>query len=131
MRRAKALRSLQIRSVIWLLKSAQASQDTTGLIAESVRAVDNGSEIARKMAGAIEGINEDAVAVSNLSRCSRFPKRTQFQGPALNELLEGIKCINENLCSSSATSEESAAASEELEGLANDLSALIKQFRFQ
>lgn len=110
-------------------KSAQASQDTTGLIAESIRAVDNGSEIARKMAEAIEGMNADAVAV--IESVQSISERTQFQAAALNELLEGIRSINENLFSSSATSEESAAASEELEGLANDLSALIKQFRFQ
>lgn len=110
-------------------KSAQASQDTTGLIQESIRAVDNGSEIARKMADAIEEMNGDAVEV--IESVQSISERTQFQATALNELLEGIRSINENLCSSSATSEESAAASEELEGLANDLSALIKQFRFQ
>lgn len=110
-------------------KSAQASQDTTGLIAETIRSVDNGSEIAQKMAECIGETNRDTAQV--IDTVHMISESTQFQAEAIRELTEGIGRIHDGIYASSATSEESAAASEEMKGLANSLDELVKKFRFQ
>ena len=107
-------------------KSAQASQDTTGLIIDTIRSVDNGSEIAQRMAECISETNADTEAV--IEAVHSISESAQFQAGAIKELREGIERINEGVCASSATSEESAAASEELESLANNLDDLVRQF---
>lgn len=110
-------------------KSAQASQDTTGLIAETIRSVDNGSEIAQKMAECIGETNRDTAQV--IDTVHMISESTQFQAEAIRELTEGIGRIHDGIYASSTTSEESAAASEEMKGLANSLDELVKKFRFQ
>lgn len=110
-------------------KSAKASQDTTELIMESIRSVDNGNEVAQEMAQCITQTNSDAAEV--IEAVHSISDSTELQVSAIRELQKSVERINESVCNSSATSQESAAASEELETLANDLDALIRQFRLK
>ncbi len=110
-------------------KSAQASQDTTELILESIRSVDNGSEIAQEMAASINETNLDTEQV--IEAVHSISEGTELQVAAIKELQEGVERINETVCTSSATSEESAAASEELASLANNLDELVRQFQLK
>ena len=106
--------------------AAGDAQDTTGLIIDTIRSVDNGSEIAQRMAECISETNADTEAV--IEAVHSISESAQFQAGAIKRLREGIERINEGVCASSATSEESAAASEELESLANNLDDLVRQF---
>ncbi|MDD6057511.1 MAG: methyl-accepting chemotaxis protein [Clostridiales bacterium] len=110
-------------------KSAQASQDTTDLILESIKSVDNGSEIARRIAESISQTNQDTEHV--LEAVNMISENTEMQVDALRDLEEGMAHINDTIYTSSATSQESAAASEELASLATSLDALVGQFRIK
>lgn len=81
------------------------------------------------MAQCITQTNSDAAEV--IEAVHSISDSTELQVSAIRELQKSVERINESVCNSSATSQESAAASEELETLANDLDALIRQFRLK
>ena len=81
------------------------------------------------MAECIGETNRDTAQV--IDTVHMISESTQFQAEAIRELTEGIGRIHDGIYASSATSEESAAASEEMKGLANSLDELVKKFRFQ
>ena len=110
-------------------KSAEAAKNTATLIENSIKAVDNGSEIVNHTAQALENIietmNNNILLIEDIARAS------EEEANAINQVTLGIEQISQVVQTNSATSEESAAASEELSGQAGMLNSLIEDFNLK
>ena len=108
-------------------KSAEASKNTAVLIENSLAAVENGRRIADETAGALEkvvsGIQEATDMMDSIARASRE------QADAITQITVGIDQISSVVQTNSATSEESAAASEELSSQAQIMKDLVRKFK--
>ena len=109
-------------------KSAEASQNTSALIENSLRAVENGTLIADETAASlmntVKGVEEVAGIISQIAEASGN------QAEAIAQITLGIDQISNVVQTNSATAEESAAASEELSGQASVLKNLVSQFQY-
>lgn len=110
-------------------KSAAASQDTATLIENSLRAVENGTQIADETAQAllhaVNDVNEMADIIRQISEASND------QAYAISQIMMGIEQISSVVQTNSATAEESAAASEELSTQAQLMKSLIEMFKLK
>ena len=108
-------------------KSAEASQNTSELIGETVAAVAKGSRIATETATSLVEVVEGTKSVTGL--VEQIANAANAQAEALTQLNVGITQISSVVDTTSATAEESASAGEELSGQAEVLRNLIHQFR--
>ncbi len=110
-------------------KSAEASQNTSALIERSIKAVENGTRIAdetaKSLLQAVEGAKEATRIINQISEAS------EHQAKAINQVTIGIEQISSVVQSNSATSEQSAAASEELSSQAQVLKRLVSTVRLR
>ena len=110
-------------------KSAEASQNTSALIERSIKAVENGTRIAdetaKSLLQAVEGAKEANRIINQISEAS------EHQAKAINQVTIGIEQISSVVQSNSATSEQSAAASEELSSQAQVLKRLVSTVRLR
>lgn len=110
-------------------KSQEASKNTSALIENSIRAVENGTQIADKTAqsllAAVEGAKDVAATVDKISAA------TTEQAEAIDQVTQGIDQISAVVQTNSATSQQSAAASEELSSQAQMLKNLVGRFRLR
>ena len=93
-------------------KSAEASKNTATLIEDSIRAVQNGTQIANATANSLTHVMESAAMVA--SSMESMSVETSRHAEEMLEATEGFNQISEVVQNNSATAEESAAASEEL-----------------
>lgn len=108
-------------------KSAEAAQNTTMLIEDSIKAVESGSEIAHAAAESITVSNElTGKAVEKIAQIADAAER---ESESIAQITQGIDQIATVVQTNSATSEESAAASEELSSQANMLRQIFSSFR--
>lgn len=111
------------------MKSAEASQDTTVLIDNTLKAVSNGMRVANETDNALrsvaEGVKEVTAAMEDITEASRE------QAQAIEQVTLGIDQISSVVQTNSATAEESAAASQELSGQSELLKKLVGQFRLK
>ncbi len=107
-------------------KSAQAAQSTTEHIQDTIDAVNVGSRIAAETADAlkvsVEVTNETVKLIDEISAASKE------QASMIEQINTGISQISTVVQTNAATAEESAAASEELNGQATELQSLIGKF---
>lgn len=107
-------------------KSAEASKNTASLIENSLHAVENGSKIAAGTADTltsmVSGVKEVVSTIQQISDDSTE------QAGSISQVTQGIDQISSVVQTNSATSEESAAASEELSGQAQMLKELVGRF---
>ena len=110
-------------------KSAEAAKNTATLIENSIEAVDKGSKIvdstAESLQKIIDTIYQSIVLVEDIAKAS------EEQATAINQVTLGVGQISEVVQTNSATSEESAAASEELSGQAQMVKSLVENFRLK
>ena len=110
-------------------KSSDAAKETTTLIENSMRAVKSGEEIAEKTNIAFQDlvgkVNQVVKIVDEISVAS------EEQANNIKEITTGVEQISCVVQANSATSEESAATSEELLSQAYMLSELVKQFNLK
>ena len=110
-------------------KSAQAAQNTTNLIEDTLRAVGQGTKIAdeteKSMVGAVVLVQNVMADISEISEAS-----TQ-QEIAIREVTQGVEQISNVVQTNAATSEESAAASMDLSRQAQILKNLVKQYKLK
>ncbi|WP_195336039.1 methyl-accepting chemotaxis protein [Paraclostridium bifermentans] len=110
-------------------KSAEAAKNTATLIENSIEAVDKGNEIVENTADSFKRIinttNRTTAVVNDIAKTS------EDEANAINQVTLGVDQISEVVQTNSATSEESAAASEELSGQAQMLKSLIERFRLK
>ncbi|CEP84196.1 methyl-accepting chemotaxis protein [Paraclostridium sordellii] len=110
-------------------KSAEAAKNTEILIENSIEAVEKGTTIVDGTAKSLEKIiyttNEATLLVDDIA------KKSEEEASAINQVTVGVGQISEVVQTNSATSEESAAASEELTAQAHTLRELIENFNLK
>lgn len=108
-------------------KSAEAAKDTTQLIEDSIRAVENGTAIAdeteKMLEEVLSGVTETVTAINEISDASAD------QAGTISQILLGVEQISAVVQTNSATAEESSAASEELASQAELLQKVSGRFR--
>lgn len=108
-------------------KSAEAAQNTTALINDSLNAVEKGTQLADHAHEAMTSI------VSGISKISdemqQITAAASEQQEAVNEITEGINYIESGMHSTTATAEECAASSEQLSALASSLEDEVERFK--
>ncbi len=110
-------------------KSADAAKDTTALIEKTLTVVENGSLLTGKTQ---ESLNSVVAGAENVTAdIKKISDASKEQELAINTIRDGISQISTVVQSNSATSEESAAASEELASQAQLLKRLIGSFRLK
>lgn len=107
-------------------KSAEAAKNTTMLIENSIKAVENGSSIANETALIMNSVAESAKNVVDV--IDMISADSVEQAVSIIQVKQGIDLISSVIQSNSATAEESAAASEELSAQAETLKSLVEQF---
>ena len=110
-------------------KSAEAAKDTTALIENSMKQVENGTRIADQTAKSLVKVVAGAKVVENT--VNEISKASSQQSEAISQITLGVDQISNVVQTNSATAEESAAASEELSGQAQVLQALITKFKLR
>lgn len=110
-------------------KSADAANDTTGMIEESILAVKNGAQIADKTAQSLMSVVSESRIVSD--NVLEIRNAAEQQATSISQVTLGIDQISAVVQTNSATAEESAAASEELSAQARLLKELVGKFRLK
>ncbi|MCI8548976.1 MAG: methyl-accepting chemotaxis protein [Lachnospiraceae bacterium] len=107
-------------------KSAEASNNTSVLIENSLKAVENGTQIAgdtaESLLQAVNAVNEMTGIIGQISEAS------SNQAEAISQITMGIDQISSVVQTNSATAEESAAASEELSSQSQLMKSLVGRF---
>ena len=110
-------------------KSAEASKNTSALIENTLKAVENGTliadETAISLSKTVKGVEEVSGIISNISEAS------SNQASAISQITMGIDQISSVVQTNSATAEESAAASEELSSQSQLMKELVGRFRLK
>ena len=110
-------------------KSADASKDTSALIENSLKAVENGTRIADETAKslyqAVNDVNEMAGIIGQISQASIA------QADSIAQITIGVDQISSVVQTNSATAQESAAASEELSSQSQLMKNLVGRFKLK
>ena len=107
-------------------KSDEAAKSTTALIESTMRAVENGTEIATATASSLEAVVRQAQEITD--GIAKITQASDEQAEAITQVTLGVDQISTVVQTNSATAEESAATSEELSGQARLLDELLEQF---
>ncbi len=107
-------------------KSDEAAKATKELIGSSIVSVSEGSEAVNRVTASLEQTSQLAGNVS--TQMDVVVEAVKNQTISLAQVTEGINQISSVVQTNSATSEESAAASEELSAEANSLKQLVAKF---
>ena len=110
-------------------RSQQAARETTELIESSVQKVEEGSKIANQTSQALISIVEQIQSISTLvEHCA---ESSNEQEKAIGAIMESIEEIAKVAQANTSTSEESAAASQELAGQAEVFYASVSDFKLK
>lgn len=110
-------------------KSSASAKDTTLLIEDSLKAVDDGIKIAGETEAALKVLVDNSEAF--LKAIDEIMKATEDQALSIEQVTTGIEQISSVVQSNSATAEESAAASQELSEQSNNLKKLVGKYRLK
>lgn len=108
-------------------KSAEAAKNTTALIEETIKAVEDGAALSVQTQASLTGVVDSAEKA--LNEVVNISEASTEQAQSIAQITLGIDQISSVVQTNSATAEESAAASEELSGQAQMLKNLIGQFK--
>lgn len=107
-------------------KSAEAASSTTELIGNTVNAINKGTKLAKSTSESLV-IVVDKVNIAG-QKIDEIATASEEQSIAVGQISQGIDQISDVIQTNSATAQQSAAASEELNGQAEGLKELIKEF---
>jgi len=116
---ADEVRSLAGRSLV-------ASKETADLIENTIRKVNEGTEIATKTADVLTKIVDSVTEVSTI--VNEISAASVAQADAFSEINDGVRQITEVVQINSASSQEGASASEELTSQSDSLKNMIQVF---
>ena len=108
-------------------QSAQAAKESAALIETSVKAVEKGMMIAGQTAEQLEKVAESSKVITN--EVANIAETLETQTTEIQQINEGIEQINDVVQANSATSEECAAASQEMSSEAENLREMIQKFK--
>jgi methyl-accepting chemotaxis protein len=110
-------------------KSAESAKETSTLISNSTEKAQLGTKIANETAASlseiVSGIEESEKIIAEIAQSS------DEQNIAINQINTGVSGVTQVVQQNSATAEESAAASEEMNGQAKSLEGLIARFKLK
>ena len=109
-------------------KSQEAAKSTTALIENTVLAIEKGNELVADVANKMKDVSASAGAVAQIN--GKISEESKNTAVSINEITVGIDQISNIVQTNSATSQQSAAAAEELAGQANTLKNLIEAFKY-
>lgn len=110
-------------------KSAEAAKNTTDLIENSMRQVENGTKIADRTAKSLLQVVESTRLVTEI--VDHISQASVMQAEAISQVTMGVEQISSVVQTNSATSEESAAASEEMSSQAQVMKTLVGRFKLE
>ncbi len=108
-------------------QSAEAAKESAALIERSVNAVEKGMIVAKETAAQLEEVAEKSKTIT--SEVTNIAETLETQTAEIRQINEGIEQINDVVQTNSATSEECAAASEEMSSEADNLRSMIRRFK--
>ena len=108
-------------------QSAQAAKESATLIVTSVKAVEKGMVIAGQTAAQLEEVAENSKLIT--TEVTNIAETLETQTTEIKQINEGIEQINDVVQTNSATSEECAAASQEMSSEAESLREMIRKFK--
>ena len=108
-------------------QSAQAAKESATLIGASVKAVEKGMVIAGQTAAQLEEVAENSKLIT--TEVTNITETLETQTTEIKQINEGIEQINDVVQTNSATSEECAAASQEMSSEAESLREMIRKFK--
>lgn len=108
-------------------QSAQAAKESSLLIETSVKAVEKGMVIAGQTAAQLDEVAKTSETITE--EVSNIADTLETQTTEIYQINEGIEQINDVVQTNSATSEECAAASQEMSSEADNLRELIQKFQ--
>ncbi len=108
-------------------RSQSAASETSTLIEDTIVKINSGMEIATSTSQALKAIMGDVDAISNI--INGIFKSTKEQADGIAQINAGVNQISDVVQTTSATSEENAAASQELSSQADLLNELVAKFK--
>ncbi len=108
-------------------QSSEAAKVSTNLIQSSVNAVEKGIVIADETAKKLEEVVVNSREITE--KVTDIAVTLEEQNEAIRQINHGVEQINDVVQTNSATSEECAAASQEMNSQAEHLTELIDKFR--
>ena len=106
-------------------QSSEAAKESTVLIESSVRAVEKGIVIANETAKQLENVVESSKVITE--EVNGVAEALSAQEDAFEQISSGVDHINDVVQTNAATSEECAAASQEMSSQATMLEELIRE----
>lgn len=119
---AEEVRNLAVRS-------ADAVQETTSMVEESISNINVGNELVNKTAEQLEGIVEGATKTAEF--LEEIAIASKEQAEAIDQVTSGLDQIDQVTQGNTASAEESASAAEELAAQAQQLKAMVAQFQLE
>ena len=110
-------------------KSSTAAGETNALISSSIQAVEAGKHAAKEAAKTLDSVMggaQDATA-----RMQEIMRTLEEESAKINRLDEAVSQISQVVQTNSATAEESAAASQELQAMAHNLEEILDKFQLR
>lgn len=110
-------------------KSAEAAQNTTSLIENTVEAINKGNALVDDVAQKMESVSASTMEVSKINE--KISGASADISDAVKQVTVGIDQISAVVQTNSATSEESAATAQELSDQAHALNSLVGEFSLE
>ncbi|MGF7017163.1 methyl-accepting chemotaxis protein [Lachnospiraceae bacterium PF1-21] len=110
-------------------KSAEAAQETAGLIARSVEKVSGGNELTEATRDSLGEVK--TIVVETTQSMDKIKEAAIEQSRALEDINQAVEQITITVQSNSANAQQSAASAEELAAQANTLKEVVNRFRLQ
>lgn len=108
-------------------KSAEAAKDSAEMIEDSIKKVEIGSKLAAETASALEEILGSVENIASI--IGHIAQASENQASSVGQVNAGITQIADVVQTNSATSEQCAAASAELSGLAGQLQHAVSKYK--
>ncbi|MGC6176237.1 methyl-accepting chemotaxis protein [Lacrimispora sp. 38-1] len=110
-------------------QSKDAAKNSSDLIEASLKAVEEGTVIADRAAGNLNGVAKESSQI--MDKVRSIAKASKDQADSARMIENGIGQISMEVDKSAASAEENSASSEELAGQAQNLKDLIGQFQLK
>lgn len=110
-------------------RSANAAKETTELIENSIRTVENGMMLSTRTTEVLEEIYSGSVKSADIVQ--QIAELSNEQAMAISQINEGLMQIDKVTQTNTASAEESASASEELSGQASALRNMLSRFKLK
>ncbi len=107
--------------------SSKAAKESAVLISNSVSAVERGMVIANETAGKLEKVADNSKQIT--VDVNDIAETLKAQTDVIHQINEGVNQINDVVQTNSATSQECAAASQQMSSEAENLKNLIRELR--